>query len=339
MELIRSHDALFRFVFGEPAQMAELLRACLPGPVALAIDWSTLRRAPDSFVDEALKERRTDLLFSAYMGDVLTLLYVVPEHKSEDERFTAWQIAGYVMRIIEQWRSENPKASDLPVVLPFVLYHGERPWRSPRSPHELVDLRGCDPEVARFLGSMQMHLPFLLLDLARVDESQIEAMQLSAVTGLTLRFLQLLRTCPPDQAGTHILRWQHLVVALLDHQRGRDVLSALFSWYMAGAPASHETLRTVMTKIHEENPPMRSLLDLVLEMGEERGIQKGLEKGLEKGGLRALRTMLDGLLRARFGEIPANIQERLAAADAESLQAWGLRVLTAAGIDDVFAER
>ena len=42
MELIRTHDALFKFVFGEPDQMAELLRARLPKAVAAAIDWSTL---------------------------------------------------------------------------------------------------------------------------------------------------------------------------------------------------------------------------------------------------------------------------------------------------------
>jgi hypothetical protein len=32
MELIRSHDALFRFVFGDLEQAADLLRAILPRP-------------------------------------------------------------------------------------------------------------------------------------------------------------------------------------------------------------------------------------------------------------------------------------------------------------------
>ncbi|HEX5053184.1 MAG TPA: hypothetical protein VFZ65_15520, partial [Planctomycetota bacterium] len=112
--------------------------------------------------------------------------------------------------------------------------------------------------------------------------------------------------------------------------RGRDVLFALFSWYMAGAPASHETLRTVMTKIHEENPPMRSLLDMVLELGEERGVQKG--------SLSGQRSMLEGQLRARFGDLPSGVHERLAGADADTLQRWGVRVLTATCIDEIFAD-
>jgi hypothetical protein len=176
--------------------------------------------------------------------------------------------------------------------------------------------------VAQFLRPLQLHLRFHLLDLALIDEPQIEAMRVSAVTGLTLRFLQFLRTCTPEAAAAYIWRWQLLIVRLLDHPRGKDVLFALFSWYMAGAPASHETLRTVMTRIHEENPPMRSCLDLLLEMGEARGI----------------RAMVEGQLRARFGDLPSDVRERLAAADADAMQQWGLRVLTATRIDEVFAD-
>ncbi len=119
-----------------------------------------------------------------------------------------------------------------------------------------------------------------------------------------------------------IRRWQHLIQRLLEHPRGQDVLFALLSWYIASNRADHETLQTVMTQIHEENSPMRSCLDLLLEMGEARGI----------------RTMLEGLLRTRFGGVPLHLQERIAAAEPESLQQWGLRVLTAASIDEVFSD-
>ena len=53
MVLIRSHDALFRYVFGEPEQMAELVRALLPPAAAADVDWSTLTRIDGTFVDPA----------------------------------------------------------------------------------------------------------------------------------------------------------------------------------------------------------------------------------------------------------------------------------------------
>jgi L-fuculose-phosphate aldolase len=113
---------------------------------------------------------------------------------------------------------------------------------------------------------------------------------------------------------------------------GKDVLTALFSWFLAGAPDSHQTLRTVMARIDEENVPMRSMLDLVLDMGHERGVQQGMQQGLE-----ALRQVLAGLLQTRFGELSAPHAARLAAADLPTLQAWGARLLRVDRIDRVFA--
>jgi hypothetical protein len=161
----------------------------------------------------------------------------------------------------------------------------------------------------------------------------MDAMRLSAVSDLTLRFLQFLRQRSPEEAAVDILRWQHLVVRVLGHPRGKEVVSALFSWWLAGAPASSETLRTVMTKIHEENAPMRSLLDMVLDLKEERGVQRGIQQGMLVG----LRALLERQLCTRFGELSPAIAQRLAAADAELLQQWGQRLLTAASLEEVFA--
>lgn len=234
------------------------------------------------------------------------------------------------MRILELWCREHPDATGLPPALPFVVYHADEPWTSPRSPHELVDLSGCDAATAQFLGPLQMQLPYVLLDLSQLDEPALDAMRVSAVTGLVLRFLQFLRSCPLADAGPLLRLWQPLFLRLLEHRRGADVLFALLTWYTARNQADHETLRSVMTKIREEIPPMRSCLDMLLEMGEERGLAKGREQGL--------RTLLEGLLRTRFGELPPHLQDRIDTADAEALQRWGLRVLTAVNVDEVFAD-
>ena len=79
---------------------------------------------------------------------------------------------------------------------------------------------------------------------------------------------------------------------------------------------------------------MRSLLDMVLDLGEERGVQKGMQQGLLAGRREQLRE----LLVARFGELPAALQARLEAGDAAALQRWGARLLTAPTPGDVFAD-
>lgn len=118
---------------------------------------------------------------------------------------------------------------------------------------------------------------------------------------------------------------------LLQEARGRAVIVALFSWFLSGAPDSHETLRTVMNRIDEENRPMRSALDLLLDMGHERGLKQGLEQGLD-----LLRGLLAAQLRARFGEPEGHVLAHLAEADGLTLHAIGERLATAERLDDVF---
>jgi hypothetical protein len=63
------HDALVKVVFGKPEHAQGRLRAVVPAAVAETLDWSTLTLRPGSFVDLALKEQHTDLLYSATWRD------------------------------------------------------------------------------------------------------------------------------------------------------------------------------------------------------------------------------------------------------------------------------
>ena len=54
----------------------------LPPRLAAAIDFDTLALAPGSFVDEALRERHTDLLYAVRLRERDALSYLVFEHQS-----------------------------------------------------------------------------------------------------------------------------------------------------------------------------------------------------------------------------------------------------------------
>ena len=336
MELIRSHDALFRFVFGDAETMADLLRAELPEAVVAAIDWSSLRRREGSFVDESLRTSQADLLFEAVTrgqdGDeAKALLYVLCEHKSFDDRLLPLQIARYVVRVLDGVAVAHPGTIQLPVVLPFVVYHGEQPWRSHTDLGRLVDWGPWPPVTRRYLRRRQLRAPFHVLDLSTASESEITAMGLLPAADLALRFLRFLRRSDPTQALGDLRRWQQTLTRLGQNHRGRDVLFALFSWFLAGSPANHEVLRAVITNLHEEHEAMRTNLDLLLELNEERGLQQGMQQGVLVGERRLLRRQL----RARFGDLPAAVDERIAGATAELLEAWAERVLTARSLDEV----
>jgi predicted transposase YdaD len=167
------HDSFFHFIFGPPERAAELLRTALAATLAAAIDWTTLARHDTRLDDGRGEGIEADLVFTAGIAGKPTFLCVLVEHKSSDDPMTAFQLLRYVVRIWERQRQEQPAASRLPPVLPFVLYHGEAPWQSSHSLRGIVDLEGLPRDVALALLAVQPELRFVLDDLAQQSEADM----------------------------------------------------------------------------------------------------------------------------------------------------------------------
>ena len=71
--------------------------------------------------------------------------------------------------------------------------------------------------------------------------------------------------------------------------------------------------------------------------GREEGIKEGEQAGLKQGLQRGEARVLTALLRLRFGDLPVAVQQRIEAADADTLLRWSERVLTAKTLEEVLA--
>lgn len=342
MPLPRSHDALFRFVFGDPVVAADLLRTFLPPALAAAIDWSGLRLVPGHFVDARLRERQTDLLFLAPLGDGWVLLHVVFEHKAQDDRCTALQTTRYELRILSRWRADHPNDPLLPPVLPVVVHHGPRPMRAPRSLRGLVDVRGVSPRVGRLLHRFHAPVGFLLVDLAAMSAADLRSLSLTALTKLTLLFLQTLRDATPEESIAALLDWRELLTEALRAERGQEVVIALFSWLLSGIPEVGPEVWRVVDRIEDQQVKgtMRSMLDALLDEGRVEGRAEGRVEGRAEGRieghLEGWHSALRGLLQTRFGDLPPEVMQRLQTAGIPELAELQRRAITAANLDDVF---
>jgi hypothetical protein len=165
------HDTLLRSVFADPELAGELVRSRLSPATNASIDWAALRHVEGTFVDDALGNHRADLLFATTIAGRPALLYLVLEHKADEDPFTAFQLLRYVTRIWERSRKEHPDATTLPAVLPIVLHHGQHPWRGPCELAALIDLAGLPAEVA----APQPQFTFAIDDLTAQSEADLHA--------------------------------------------------------------------------------------------------------------------------------------------------------------------
>lgn len=74
----------------------------------------------------------------------------------------------------------------------------------------------------------------------------------------------------------------------------------------------------------------------VMQKGKQAGLQEGLHKGLQEGLHKGQRLFLLRLLENRFGPLPPWALTQINAADDTGLERWGLNVIEAKNLDEVF---
>jgi hypothetical protein len=233
------HDSVFRRIFAVPANAASQLRAVLPSGIA-----ARLAPVPGSFVDEALKWRHSDVLFTAPLDGQDAFIYVLVEHQSSDDPLMAFRVLRYITRIWDQYEREHPKARRLPAVIPLVVYQGPGRWASPL---QLLDVIDVGPDGKQ---EMQPYLPrfeFLLDDLTRAREDQLLDRELTPAALVTLLLLKTARGNPDITAD--LRRWAGQLRAVLDQPGGGEAFTAMLTYIVLVSKARAGDLRDLAASL------------------------------------------------------------------------------------------
>ena len=183
-DIHQPHDRLFRAVFSDAGEAASLLQAALPATVRGSFDWRTLNLVEGTFIDEALRESQSDLLYEVQhtgTGQPVSM-YMLFEHQSSPDPWIRLRLLRYCCRIWEDDRRSNPDRHELRPVVPVVFYQGERGWNYstefadlfpeaartwpwvPRFTHELLDQTTLEPEAVT--GGIKGRIAQLLMMVA-----------------------------------------------------------------------------------------------------------------------------------------------------------------------------
>ena len=289
-ELTNPHDRFFKDLFSRQEAARDFLKHYLPPQVAAALDPDRLEIRKDSFIDPALQEHFSDLLYRVgLVGGGESYVYVLFEHKSYPDPRIAWQLLRYMVRI---WEQADKQADALLPIVPLVVYHGRQRWQVARQFSALFAL----PAVLQpYLPQFRYHLA----DLSAYSDEEIKARVERAVI-LQIGLLSL-KYIYAEDVGTQLEKVIRLAQALLDQPTALDYIRTILRYAAAGADKlSEEELKTIVVKLIEEGDKlMPTLAEQWLEQGEAIGLQKGREEGLEKGREAALKV-LRRFLATRF---------------------------------------
>ena len=317
------HDSVFRRIFGVAANAASQLDAVLPPGLAGRLDLSRLAPVPGSFVDEALRWRHSDVLFTAPLDGRDAFVYVLVEHQSSDDPLMAFRVLRYVTRIWDQYEREHPGARRLPAVIPLVVYQGPGRWASPV---QLLDVIDLDPGGRQAVQAWVPQFEFLLDDLTETREDQLLGRELTPAALVALLLLKTARGNP--QITADLRRWAGHLRAVLDQPGGGEAFIVLLTYIELVSDA-----------------PVGELRDLAASLGPdaeeayvttaERLRAEGEARGEARGKAEAILVV--------FEQRGIGVDERSrelieSCTDLDTLNGWFRRAFKVDKVGDLFAE-
>ncbi len=338
----KPHDALFRAAFEQPEHAAGLLRGALPATVADALAWDTLTREVGSFIDDDLADRHSDLLFSARMQGGTALLYLLLEHQSANDPDMPLRILVYMVRVLERARRERP-GEKLPVVIPIVVSHAPGGWTAPRSLHALFE---PDPRHVPGLAELVPGFTMVVEDLALFSNDDIKHRALDVFPQLAMWLLRDGR-----EAGRlldSLDEWLEAFGRAAHEPTGLGALVQLLRYIAIVTDDLH--LEVFRAKLAQQAPEVaRAAMTIAEQMrregeakgraeGEAKGRAEGRAEGEAKGRAEGRAEILTKLMTLKFGAVAPGVVTRIEAGTSDELDRWVERVLTAAHVDDVFAD-
>jgi len=168
------------------------------------------------------------------------LVHVLVEHQRSADPLVAFRMVRYQTRIWQAFVDQSDQTvTELPPILPIVLYNGLSPWRAPVAIEELARAPSTWS-----LRPHQLSGRFVLFDLSQVADEQIE--HRSANPHLQLGLLALEHT-DDGQAWERFLRRTATVLEVLRMVEGKERVDELLHYmFRAARPPSDEERRRVI---------------------------------------------------------------------------------------------
>jgi len=306
----RPHDRLFRSIFSDTAEAESFLRVHLPPALVEQLDWSTLALTETSFVDDALAESESDLLYTVQMsttGEPL-YLYLLFEHQSKPDKWMRFRLLKYMCRIWDESFKEHPDQALLRPIVPLVFYQGESRWRYST---EFTDLFAGDAQGYDFLP----HFAHYLIDQSGMSVDQTHG-------GLKAQVAQLLMMAAYQKSVRDALTHAARLLAQVAQTGGLNYME-VFVVYLAATqerPVVREFVEMVQQHTLDIGGEMLTYAEELMQEGMMKGKIEGkiegqvetIESLLSVGAEWALITAATGITPSQFETLKKQLQQTTA---------------------------
>ena len=257
------HDSVFRQFLSRADVARDFMEAHLPLHLRELCDFSTLKLASGSFVEDDMRAFCSDILWSVQTRRGDGYVYVLIEHQSTPDRHMALRLMRYALAAIhDHLKAGHHRA---PLVIPVVYYAGRRrPY-----PYALNWLEAFDdPQLAAEVYSGD----FRLVDVTALSDEEI--MEHRSMAALTL----LQKHLPQNDVASLTGRLATLMNA--EWLTGPEVKLLVNYLLQAGDTADVGAfLRDLAARVPKHEGELMTIAEKLKQEGRKEGLTEGRKEG------------------------------------------------------------
>jgi len=277
-QIVYPHDKAFKRAMQDIRVARDFCEHYLPEMIKNLIDLNTLKLNHATFIDSALKETESDVLYQAEIIDSkeTAYIYVLAEHQSKPDKWIPFRLVKYMCEIFSQHLRQYSKSKNLPLIFPIVFYNGTESYNKSMC---FFDLFGGQKEIATniFINA------FRLVDLNHVPDAVIRQHRWSGLMEMIMK---------QEKMRDTIKLWQDTIESfgsLLQDTAGRDYFVSMLTYFLH-TRNTHDhahffaTIREQLSRTHQPTEEtIMTIAEWLKQEGRKQGMEQGIEQGIEQG--------------------------------------------------------
>lgn len=170
-KLHQPHDKGYQYLLSHKHNFVELLQSFVHEPWVKQLDESQIERLDKSFILPNFKKQEADDVYRVTLKGNKVIYYVLMEFQSTVDyqmpfRLLCYMISIWLYVLKDAGAKAKRKSYRLPVIIPIVLYNGERPWTASRSFKDILEGHGEH-------GNGLLDFEYIVLDVNRYEKQRL----------------------------------------------------------------------------------------------------------------------------------------------------------------------
>jgi hypothetical protein len=325
------HDHFFRSAMTNLKVAKEFFEHHLPKAVQEKLDLNTLELQPGTYINKALENTASDVLYKLNYCHKLdwAYLYLLVEHRSSIKHLAPFELWQHIFsiwgEIVKKYgNTSRNKKFRLPLIIPLLFHNGPGKYTGAQDIRELI-AAPKDLIESVFLSPIQ------LIDLHDIKDEDLQERKRAGIMQLCMKHAYDKEMLKSIQRTLELIKfsWHNG-----EENLATDALKYSISEGRTADPK--QLVKILKAGLIEEESTMGTLADYFTEKNKDEWLPLVKDMWRQSGRQEGESTLVIHLLRSKFKTIPERYLKQVEQASQKDLLKWADRILESKLLEEIF---